>query len=832
MSKHKLPRLSQLTLAIAQLSLLPAVLPAAHAVEPNSAAIQRRYDIPAGPLEAALNRFGRDAGILLSFPTSLTAGRQSPGLQGSYTASTGLVRLLQGTGLAAEAREDGSYTLYKVPAAAIPGEATLAAIRVKARREGDGSTEGTGAYTSRVTSIASKTDMAFREIPQSVSVVTREQIEDQKLVDINDALKLMPGVTVNRMNDNSFNFYSRGFQITSMQIDGGAPLALGAYTYSPLQDMAFYDRVEVMRGASGLLGGMGDPGGIINLARKKPLAEAQTIVELSAGSWDNYRTMVDVSRPLTEAGHVRGRAVMLYENRDSHLDYRNTERPAVYGVIEADISPATLLTVGGSYNKRHENGTGDGLPRYADGRSLDLPRSASLTQPWAYRDSEEKEVFAQLAHRFANGWALKVNAAHSETETEAQTAFVGGPVDPATGLGTWAGGYYEYENRQDTVDLNLSGNFNLFERSHELLLGADWQRVRSNWMSATFPGHWSDPADIFHGGTWNPNRDTSLLSHTMFGPWGQEQTGAYGVVRLHPSDRLHVVAGARASRYKFEQRVSSKPNAAAGWTVTSNLPFSLATKITPYGGVIYDLSDNWSAYVSYAGIYKPQSLMLAGPPPGSGSLDPVEGKSYEAGFKGELMGGRLNATVSIFHVARTGTAILDRRYPPSNDAWAGNCCYLAQGEATSRGIDVEIGGELRPGWQAAIGYTFNQTRDKQKRDSFSGITPRHLLKLSTAYRLPGKWSQWKLGGNAHIQSKTYVTDDVLVNGTYQNQKLYESGYAVFNALLQYQLAREWTLALNVNNVFDRKYYERVGDTWSGSWYGTPRNAMLTLTWRH
>ena len=422
---------------------------------------------------------------------------------------------------------------------------------------------------------------------------------------------------------------------------------------------------------------------------------------------------------------------------------------------------------------------------------------------------------------------------HSETDTQAHTAFVGGPIDPATGLGVWAGGHYEYENRQDLVDLNLSGNFALLGRTHEFLVGADWQRVKSNWLAATFTGHWSDPAYVLDGGdAWNPNHDVSDRHHTRYGPWGQEQIGGYAVLRLHPTDRLHVVAGARASRYKFEQRVTYKLAAADPWAVDSDLPFNVGTKITPYGGVIYDLTDNWSAYVSYAGIYKPQSLMLAGPPPGSGSLEPIKGKSYEGGFKGELLGGRLNATFSIFNVERTGTAMLDERYSESYDAWAGSCCYLLQGTVTSRGVDMEIGGELLPGWQAAVGYTYNQTRDEKAGNTFSTITPRHLLKLSTAYTLPGEWSRWKVGGSAHVQSKTLVSGSATINGVDQAYDFEESGYAVINAMVQYRLDPHWTLAININNLLDREYYETVGDTWSGNWYGAPRNAMLTLTWRH
>jgi iron complex outermembrane receptor protein/outer membrane receptor for ferric coprogen and ferric-rhodotorulic acid len=482
--------------------------------------------------------------------------------------------------------------------------------------------------------------------------------------------------------------------------------------------------------------------------------------------------------------------------------------------------------VGGSYGKQHENGDYAGLPRYTDGRSLGLPRSTNFTQPWAYYDYETKEFFAQLEHRFSNGWKAKLNASRVETELDRNWVYMGGAIHPQTLAGAvWRGGHIQSGNTQDMVDLSLGGTFGLMGRTHEVLVGMDWQRVDSFWQTGNFPGSGTVASNPFDPSVWTPSTDTYF--NTRYGPWGQKQVGGYGVLRLHPTDRLHVIVGARASRYDFAQAIWSM-DASGNRTPWSDTPFKEPTKVTPYGGVIYDLGGQWSAYASYASIFNPQALNMAGPPPGT-PLPPVKGASYEAGLKGELMDGRLNATFSIFNVERTGSAAVDPNYETSNNRWSGNCCYIAQGKVTSRGFDMEVGGEVRPGWQLAAGYTFNNTRDHSTAKTYSSITPRHLLKLSTAYTLPGALSQWRVGGSATIQSTHYVSGTALsASGASVPFDFTQDGYALWNAMVQYRIDPRWTLTLNVNNLFDKTYYQTLGSTFSNNLYGAPRNAMLTL----
>lgn len=818
-------------------ALALAVCPAALA-QPTPASQQARaYGIPAGALEDVLTRFARESGILLSFTPESMAGLRSPGLQGTHTVSGGLDVLLSGQGLQALAQPNGTYLVRKsaaltpTGAAAIPAAPrSLAEIRVEARRAANGTTEGTGSYTNQVTSIASKSDQSFREIPQSVSVVTRQLMDDKRVVDVEQALTLTPGIIV---ADNSGRYYARGFQITGMQIDGGAPMALGAYAYQPQQDMAFYDRVEVMRGASGLLGGVGDPGGIVNLVRKKPLAQRQIEVSQALGSWGHQRTEVDATGPLALDGRVRGRAVLAYQKGDSYFDYVSLEKPSLYGVVEADLTPDTLLTVGGSYGRVRQTGDYGGLPRFSDGRSLGLPRSTAFSSPWAYFHYQNEEVFAQLEHRFDSLWKVKLNASHVRNEQDRRWSTLSGPVDPQTLAGpVWRGGVLDSSNTQDIVDVNVGGPFSLLGRTHELLLGVDWQRVRSHWQNLSFADSGLVGGNVFDMQPWNPAFDQyNLLLSERYGPWGQEQVGGYGVLRLHPSDRLHVVLGARLSRYQFEQTMSDILDVSGTTSPWSAKSFKEGGKVTPYGGVIFDLNPHWSAYVSYSSIFKPQALNLAGPQPGT-PLDPVKGNSYEAGVKGELLDGRVNATFSVFNVQRTGTAVLDERFAEDYSLWGASCCYLPQGKVTSQGFDVELGGEVARGWQLAAGYTFNETRDKTEGTVYSSITPKHLFKVSTAYTLPGAWSNWRVGASGRIQSTQFVSGTVTSSGgASQPYDFTQPGYAVWDLMVQYRIDPTWSVSVNLNNALDKAYYQTVGTVYNGNMQGLPRNAMVTLKGR-
>lgn len=836
-----------LGLALAAASAAMAQQPPA-APRATSGARSMAHDIPAGALGAGLLRFAAATGVTLSFDPALTDGQTTAGLQGSHTLSSGFRQLLAGSGLEAVPREGGGYTLRKAEqvqadtaAAEAAGNYTLREVRVTGKR--DGETEGTDSYTTEAITIG-KTAQALRELPQSVSVVTRQRLDDQKLTSLDEAAAQAVGITVQDTNSRLSAIYSRGFEIDSVQLDGGAPMFVGVGFYTGIVfDLAAYDRVELMRGAAGLVNGTGNPGGAVNLVRKMPTATPQLNVQLSAGRWNNYRTEVDASGPLAFDGKLRGRVVAAYVDRNYFTDRRATQKPLLYGVLEADLGPHAVLAVGAREEQTKERGSNTSVPRYSNGADLGLARNTGLTTDWAHFDSTSSEVFGKLTWRLADRWTLRANATHARQNSTGIGALGFGAVDPTTLQGhTWIGTPSTSSNQQTMLDVNISGAFDLFGRTHEALFGADTQDMTSQWLGSVYsvnpPGL---PIDIFspNPGLWErPDMPNWVRDYN---PNKQKQVGAYGSLRLEVADKTKLIVGARVNRFKYDQVYRERVDAnddfdySAAWSLASATSYSEPTKVTPFAGLIHDINHEWSAYASYAEIYKPQANLKAGPKPGTG-LAPMRGSNVELGLKGELLNGKLNTALALYRIVQKGKAIRDPRYESQTILYAGSCCYLGSGKVISQGLDVEVNGQVARGLNVYAGYTYNNNQDKTVNAAFSTITPRHSVKLWTTWQLPDAASQWKIGGGATLQSTQYVkgtaaslnTQTGLYNGPSIPFNYSQSGYAVWNAMVEYRIDPKWSMTLNLNNLFDKTYYRTVGSSASGNYYGEPRNVMLTL----
>lgn len=278
----------------------------------------RHYTIPAGALSTALAEFASQAGITLPIDPALVEGKRSTGLNANTGIDEGLRSLLRGSGLNAVASGDGSYTLYPL------GDGSsieLGATSITGQQLGQ-TTENSGSYTTGSTSTATKLPMSLRETPQSVTVITRQHMTDQGLGSIAEVLGQTPGVTVMHDDSERYNFYSRGFALDSFQYDGVPTSDFTTNTNGlGVRDMAIYDRVEVVRGATGLMSGVGSPAGVVNLVRKRPTKDFQGYVSGSGGTWDRYRTEMDLSGPLSENGALRGRVVAAHQDNHSFIDY-------------------------------------------------------------------------------------------------------------------------------------------------------------------------------------------------------------------------------------------------------------------------------------------------------------------------------------------------------------------------------------------------------------------------------------------------------------------------------------------------------------------------------
>ncbi|THF64773.1 TonB-dependent siderophore receptor [Pseudothauera nasutitermitis] len=808
--------------ALLALTLLTAggtVFSAPATADTQSTADQGRiaYDLAAGPLEQVLTEFAARAGISLTIPPALVAGKASNGLQGRYAIEDGLARILAGSGLEAS----GSGRTYVVVARP-GGEVRLAPVTVTAQGSRGGATEGTGRYTSPAPlTTATPLGLTVKETPQSVSVITRQRMEDQGLTTIQQTLEQVPGIKTGSLGTELGNASARGYAIANYQYDGVNTfvevLGGGAVPSATTADMAIYDRVEVLRGASGLVTGAGDPSGTINMVRKKPTAEFQGAVEAGIGSWDDKRVVLDLSGPLNEARSLRGRLIAVAQGAGSYIDHYGRKKGLVYGVVEADLTSTTRLTAGLEHERTKVKGQGSfvGFPLwFSDGTRTDLPRSFTASSRNNWLNLESTKVFATLDQQLANDWTLKLSANHgrlSHRDGRVYLASNNGFADLAgDGLrlnATQRIGHIE----QSTVDLNLRGPFTLFSRQHELVLGATYEDYEQ-------PINRYDDTSGLHGTAFNlfswdrTGAGVYGSAAAVISGYTMEQTSLYGAARFQVSDRLKLIAGTRV----FWQDYDFAEDWAGGHYGTTSSEDSV---FTPYGGFVYDIDKVHSAYASYSTIYKAQTVRDRN----GAVLDPREGANYEIGLKSDWLDGRLNTAVALYQIRQDNLAESDPGYTVPGTT--NTAAYRAVKGAKTTGVDVEVYGALSRGWNVSASWTYGQTKNADG-DRINTTFPRHMVKLWTTYRLPGEWNRLTIGGGANWQSKTYSTVSAWQIG--RDLHWEQKAYAVANLMARYDFDDKLSATLNVNNLFDKKYIASVSDWWYSGMYGTPRSVALNL----
>lgn len=372
------------------------------------------YSIPGGSLNRVLAEFGRQSGLQIVYVPAIAAGKSSPGVSGAVSPAQAVARILQGTGLTYSFPDSRTVSIAAPSSGAASGAAPAGAIAldtidVEGVPSSDpGRTEGTNSYTTTRSSFGK--NQTLRELPQTVTVMTHQRLQDQRLLTVEDAMERTPGITVMQQSTNSAAFYSRGFQITNFQIDGNSPIYGSAGTDGlnvSGMDLAMFDRVEVMRGSDALYGTAGQPSGVINFVRKKPTKQLHANAAVSGGSWDNYRSDLDVGGAVTENGSVRARLVGSFEDRKYFYKYAKSRKHLLYGIVEADVTDSTMLTVGNSILRQNFDGYNlFGLPRYSNGADIGLPRnwpSAQLLPRWSRRSLAEEQHQTLRSPRSATG---------------------------------------------------------------------------------------------------------------------------------------------------------------------------------------------------------------------------------------------------------------------------------------------------------------------------------------------------------------------------------------------------------------------------------------------
>ncbi|ELC7367069.1 ferric-rhodotorulic acid/ferric-coprogen receptor FhuE [Stenotrophomonas maltophilia] len=666
-------------------------------------------------------------------------------------------------------------------------------------------------YSVRRTSAGTRFDLAPREIPQSVSIISHQRIEDQKLDDIIDVLANTTGVTSTQSDSERTEFYARGFYIDAYQFDGLPTQMVQNWSYGDSGlDLALYDRVEVVRGATGLLSGAGNPSASVNLVRKHAdSAELAGSVSVNVGSWGRTRTTVDVGSALNASGSVRGRVIGSYLDTDGQMDRYNQRKTLGYAVIDADLTPDTQLSVGYDYQQKRANGaTWGGFPMlYSDGSRTGYDESFNASPNWTYWDTTSKRGFATLQHAFSNGWKFKVGATHDETKADDKLFYPAyndwttgaSNFDKTTGAGiSPSAGFYNTERKVTGVDGYVDGPFQLFGREHQFMAGLSYnKREYANYGDYQVGGA---------GQTWDPFASylnwTGNISEPNWNPLALASEGTitqkagYAAARLSLADPLKLIIGARYTDWKSEGEGADR-----------------AHKVTtPYAGLVFDINGTYSTYASYTEIFQPQTLKDR-----NGSyLEPIDGKSYEVGVKGAWFDNRLNASLAVFRIEQDNVG--QSTGEPVIGGTGGETAYRAARGTVSRGFEFELNGELAPGWNATFGASRYVAKDINGADINTNL-PQTALKLFTSYT-PQSLQALTFGGGANWQNRIYYP--VPAYG-----RIEQSGYALVSAFVRYRISPEFSVQANLNNLLDKKYLSQINGYGA---FGDGRNGSLTFTW--
>jgi outer membrane receptor for ferric coprogen and ferric-rhodotorulic acid len=681
-------------------------------------------------------------------------------------------------------------------------------------------TERQDSYSVQKQTTTMRFPLSHRETPQSVSTVTRAQIEDFKLNDINDLLKTVPGVQVQPNDTDRVSYSARGFDIQTFQVDGvGLPFAFGIQTGSI--DTAIYDHIDVVKGAPGLLSSTGNPSAVVNFIRKRPTKTFQASGNVQYGSFNDLRIDGDVSVPLTSDGSVRARAVGVFVDKDSYLDRYHLRRWTGYGIVEADLGPDTTLTAGYGHQDHQSSGAMWGsLPiYYTDGSRIDLPRSANTGPDWAGWGVIDRQVFGDIVHHFNEDWHAKLSVVRRALSEQDQLFYVyGNPVRGAPGgidLGDPSDlsddkavfsypGAFKAQTRNLTLDAYVAGKVSLFGRQHDVMLGVnrsaqDYKQYSSYDFSTV--GIAIPLPNVYDGSFPLPNfpttYDLSLDQHSR-------RESVYGLVRLALADPLKVMLGANYTHARAEGFSYGTPS------------YYNRSRFLPFVGATLDLNGTISAYASFATIFNPQSEVDIN----NQILKPIEGSNLEGGLKGEWYEGRLHASIAIFRTRQNNTA-------QSVDFVGGRTIYEGF-DARAQGIEVDFGGEILPGLQATAGYTVMRVRDEDDQPARTFV-PRHQGKLNITYTPPALQAL-KVGASLQYQSDIYVKPGTVSVTTGAPIKLVQPDYAVVDLMASYSITDTLSVSANLKNVTNAKYLGALN--YDQAYYGAPRTILGAVSLKY
>lgn len=804
-SLDTLLRPSLLAVAIA----LCAPLASSQLIAAEQASSVRAYNLPAAPLASTLNQIASQAGLALSLNPSLAAGKTSAPVKGQFDATAALREALRGTGLQLEQSNTGTYSLVAVPEGVMALPET-AVIGVENTESAWGPVEG---YVATRTAAGTKTDTALVEAPRSISVATRQQMDDRSVHSLDDAVRYMPGITASSYGSDTRADWLRvrGFEPT--QFLDGLPLPKGVYA-NPKQETWNLDRLALLRGPASSVYGQTPPGGLLDMVSRRPSDVTSSEIQLQYGS-DNHRQINFASTgKIDDAGQFLYGISGVVRDSDTQIDHIENKRYNIAPSLTWNIDEDTRFTLLSQFTRDDTGITSQFLP--IQGTKIrsplgDISHHKNLGDPdWEYYDRTYYALGYAFEHRINDVWQFKQNLRYTKSDLSFQALTVGAfefnPVDANGNVGRTSTSVDE-DISQFALDNNFQADFATGDVRHTLLLGLDHQRSNTNYTSIFGDGLKTNVNNPIYGQPIvRPARSTAFYDYDQ----KTYQTGLYVQDQL-ALDQWRLTLGGREDWVHTGTQFLNKADAT---NTQRDKNFSGNAALS------YVFDSGFVPYISYAESFQPTSGADAS---STGSLKPTEGKQWEMGVKYQPPGSKTLLTAAVYDLTQKNVAVTTT---------VGNTPITSQtGEVKVKGLELEAVSDLTDNLKVIAAYTLAKS-EVQKGD-FKGnrlqLMPNQQASLWTDYTWhTGVLDGFGIGGGVRYTGNTY--------GDQANTWLGKAdAYTVFDAAVHYDLGRldnslkGASLALNATNLFDKDYMSTC-DSYN-CYYGDQRSVIASATYK-
>ncbi|MEB3766313.1 TonB-dependent siderophore receptor [Acinetobacter sp. MD2] len=691
----------------------------------------------------------------------------------------------------------GSTTSY---ANDTDGQPTLATITVKA--DTAPSSDSTKTYTIKNSQSATKLNIDVKETPQTLNVVTRQQMDDFSLHTTRDILNNTPGVTVTGLETNRTTYTARGFNISNILVDGVGFPQLDGYDYWNYDpDSYFYDRVEVVKGADALTNALGSPGATINYVRKRPTKEFQANAGISYGSWNTQRYEADISGSLTQDGRVRGRLVGFEKTGNSYLDRNSEEKNGIQGILEADITDATTASIGYSKMHQYTNGAQWGSnPLLKNGVAFSYATHYNYVPSWTYYDYDIDNYFANVEQKLGDNWKLKLSYDDKRFLNTNKMLY----INTVNNIDYLYPSIYNQKITNKNANINVDGKFDLFGKTHDIVMGYNWAQYKekfSNSVSTEMLEYLKD-YDVTHLIPTSIQPSTNYAEPTWYQINDWTANGAstlkttYATTRLNINDKLKAILGASYNQLDYTAYQGAEK-------YTKN-------KLTPYVGLTYNFSPNYTAYLSYTSIFLPNGSKLN---TSKKTIGPKEGKSYELGLKASWFNDRLTGSFAVFKTTQNN-------YTVDSGKLLGSVSLFNVYNVESQGIEANLAGQVSDNLDLSVGYSKYALKSRLDGTDPNPNLPKQSFNLLTTYTIP-QIPKLKIGAGLKWQ-------DQITDTSYSTVK--QHAYTLLSAMASYEVNDHLALQINGNNLTNKKYL--TGLSGGQGYYGAPANYNIAVQFKY